>query len=74
MVAVPLTTHRAPRRIYRGQVLVLPDSGNGLDSPSVVMCEQVRCLDKKRLGRRRGELSAHDLSRVEEALANVLVL
>jgi mRNA interferase MazF len=65
--AAPCTTYREGRRIYPSQVLVKAPEG-GLDADSVVLGEQVRVLDKKRLLRRRGELTPATTSRLNEAL------
>jgi mRNA-degrading endonuclease toxin of MazEF toxin-antitoxin module len=40
----------------------------GLDANSVILGEQVRVLDKKRLLRRRGELTPATMTRLNEAL------
>ena len=61
------TTHREGRRIYPSHVLVRAPGG-GLDADSVILGEQVRVLDKKRLLRRRGELTPATMSRLNEAL------
>lgn len=42
---------------------------SGLPSPSVVLCEQLRTLEKKRLGRRMGALSPSAMARIDWALA-----
>jgi mRNA interferase MazF len=65
--AAPCTTHREGRRIYPSQVLVKAPEG-GLDADSVILGEQVRVLDKKRLLRRRGELTPVTMARLNEAL------
>jgi mRNA interferase MazF len=65
--AAPCTTYREGRRIYPSQVLVRAPEG-GLDADSVVLGEQVRVLDKKRLLRRRGELTPTTIARLNEAL------
>ncbi len=65
--AAPCTTYREGRRIYPSQVLVKTPEG-GLDADSVILGEQVRVLDKKRLLRRRGELTPATMSRLNEAL------
>lgn len=65
--AAPCTTYREGRRIYPSHVLVKAPEG-GLDVDSVVLGEQVRALDKGRLLRRRGELSAATLERLNTAL------
>ena len=65
--AASCTTYREGRRIYPSQVLVKAPEG-GLDADSVILGEQVRVLDKKRLLRRREELTPATTSRLNEAL------
>ena len=65
--AAPCTTYREGRRLYPSQVFVkAPEAG--LDADSVILGEQVRVLDKKRLLRRRGELKPATIVRLNEAL------
>lgn len=61
------TTCREGRRIYPSQVLVKAPEG-GLSADSVILGEQVRVLDKKRLLDRRGELAPATMARLNEAL------
>ena len=65
--AAPCTTYREGRRIYPSHVIVKAPEG-GLDADSVILGEQVRVLDKKRLIRRRGALGPATLARLNEAL------
>ena len=65
--AAPCTTYRDGRRLYPSQVLVMAPEG-GLDANSVILGEQVRVLDKKRLLRRLGELAPATMTRLNEAL------
>lgn len=71
--AVPCTTYREGRRIYPSQVLVKAPEG-GLTADSFLLVEQVRVLDKKRLLRRRGELTPSTMARLNEALRIALDL
>ena len=73
VIAVPCTTLRPGRRVYPSQTILRAGDG-GLDVDSVALAEQVRVLDKGRLGRRRGALSPEALSRVDRALAIALDL
>ncbi len=73
VVVVPLTTYRDGRRIYQSQVLLRAPEG-GLSVDSVAMGEQVRAIDKRRLARRRGDLSASAQALVDRALAITLDL
>jgi mRNA interferase MazF len=61
--------HHLPSRPTHlsSQVLVKAPEG-GLDADSVVLGEQVRVLDKKRLLRRRGDLTPATMARLNEAL------
>ena len=63
----PCTTFRQGRRVYPSQVLVTAPEG-GLAADSVILGEQVRVLDKRRLLRRRGELAPATMARLNEAL------
>ena len=72
-VVVPCTTYRPGRRIYPSQVLVKAPDG-GLDADSVLLGEQIRVLDKRRLRRFRGLLSAGSLERLDAALRITLDL
>jgi mRNA interferase MazF len=65
--AEPCTTYREGRRIYPSHVLVIAPEG-GLDANSVILGEQARVLDKKRLLRRRGELAPATITRLNKAL------
>jgi mRNA interferase MazF len=59
------TTCREGRRIYPSQVLVKAPEG-GLSADSVILGEQVRVLDKKRLLDRRGELAPATMARLNK--------
>ena len=43
--------------------------GSGLARDSIVLLEQVRTLDKRRLKERMGNLESHDMQRVDRALS-----
>jgi mRNA interferase MazF len=59
---------------YPAMVRIEPTQANGLDAPSEVNTGQIITVDKSRLGRCRGRLSADDMSRVEEKLTYILSL
>jgi mRNA interferase MazF len=59
--AAPCTTYQEGRRVYPSQVLVIAPEG-GLDADSLILGDQVRVLDKKRLSRRRGETGTRNHS------------
>jgi mRNA interferase MazF len=67
VVVVPLSTGPQPRPPI---VIATPSAGEG----SVVVCDQIRAVDKRRLTRNEGRLSAGDLRSVEDGLRRVLVL
>src|SRR5262249_15523366 len=73
VIAVPCTSYRPGRRIFRSQVLLRAGDG-GLDVDSVALGEQIRALTKARFGRRRGELSRRTLDLIDDALLIALDL
>ena len=52
---LPVTSRKSGRRIYPNEAL-LPQGSAGLTSESIVLCYQIRTLDKRRLGRMFGVL------------------
>jgi|SRR5579872_646989 len=67
VVVVPLATGATPRPPI---VVATPSAGEG----KVAICDQARAVDKARLTRTAGQLSAPDLKAVEDALRRVLEL
>lgn len=67
VIALPLTskTGKAPLRTH---VPLVPPQG-GVSRPSIILCEQVRTLEKSRLGRYLGTLRPEKLLLMERALA-----
>ena len=67
VIAVPLTgsARKPPMRTH---VAIAAGEG-GLSRQSVVLCEQVRTLQKSRFQRYLGTLSPADMRRVERALS-----
>ncbi|HZJ77704.1 MAG TPA: type II toxin-antitoxin system PemK/MazF family toxin [Clostridia bacterium] len=57
-----------PKKLNMPTHCYLP-AGNGLDIPSVVLLEQLRTLDKRRLGGRIGELDEMTMKGIDRALA-----
>ena len=70
VIVVPLTT-RLKKPDQQTHVLIAPPEG-GLRHPSLVLCEQVRTLEKRRLDRFLGVLSPPTLARVESALLRAI--
>jgi mRNA interferase MazF len=67
VVIVPLSTGPGPRPPI---VVATPSAGPG----AVAVCDQLRAVDKRRLTRVYGRLSASDLGTVEEGVRRVLNL
>ena len=66
VIALPLTSRmgKAPLRTH---VPLQPPQG-GVRRPSIILCEQVRTLEKARLTRRLGAVSREALRAIERAL------
>jgi mRNA interferase MazF len=67
VVVVPLSTGPQPRPPI---VVATPSAGPN----AVAVCDQVRAVDKRRLTRNEGQLSAADLRSIEDGLRRVLEL
>jgi mRNA interferase MazF len=67
VVVVPLATGPQPRPPI---VVATPSAGQG----RVAACDQARAVDKGRLTRTAGQLSAADLKAVEDGLRRILEL
>ncbi len=67
VIAVPLTG--STRKPALPTHVALSAGEAGLARPSVVLCEQVRTLEKSRLSRLLGTIDARRLMQVERALA-----
>ena len=52
---LPLTTRKNNRDIYPNEVLLASDSF-GLSNESIVLCHQIRTLDKKRFAQFYGQI------------------
>ena len=70
VIVLPLTS-RMGKTPLRTHVPVLPPMG-GLQKPSVILCEQVRTLEKSRLRRYMGMLRGDKMQQVERALSVAL--
>lgn len=53
---IPITTRKTGRIIYPNETLILANNF-GLDKESIVLCHQIRTLDKQRLSREYGHIS-----------------
>lgn len=67
IVVVPLSTGPAPR-----PPIVVATPSAGVDA--VAVCDQLRAVDKRRLTRMSGRLSAADLQIVEDGVRRILEL
>ena len=65
----PFTTDPAPAAI---RFDVMPTPVNGLLAPSRMMVDKVSTFPTSKLGRKIGELDAHDLARLNRALITFL--
>ncbi|MFL6208831.1 MAG: type II toxin-antitoxin system PemK/MazF family toxin [Pyrinomonadaceae bacterium] len=73
IIVVPLST--SPAQAGRGLTAVaLPQGTGGLQQASVALCHQVTTLDRAKLSRRIGELTADQLRQVEVGLKAALDL
>jgi mRNA interferase MazF len=74
VVIVPITKFTQDKKIYPSHHLVKASSTNGLNTDSIIKCEQIRAISKSRLSRKWGSLSREDLAKVDAALKIVLSL
>jgi mRNA interferase MazF len=65
---LPITSRKAGRRVYPNEAL-LPAGPAGLTLESIVLCYQIRTLDKRRLGRAFGRL---DDETIRQAVVDAL--
>ena len=61
---VPLSSSA---RALPPRVVAVPSAGTS----SVALCHQLRTIDKSRIGKRVGDLSAQDLTAIEQAVCQV---
>ena len=66
-IAAPITS-KYDAELYPTEVRITAPEG-GLETDGVVLANQIRALDKRRLGRRLGTLSPATMALVNEALA-----
>ncbi len=67
VIAIPFTKN-IKRKEWPFTVLVEKNEDNGLEEDSVLLCHQIRVLDKSRLKEKMGEISEDKLMEIEEAL------
>ena len=53
---LPITSYKQGRKIYPNEVYLKVDQ-SGLDKDSIVLCYQIRTIDKKRLIKKIGEVT-----------------
>ena len=46
---LPITTRKNGRTVYPNESLIIPNKLNSISSESIVLCHQIRTLDKQRL-------------------------
>jgi len=52
---IPITSRKKGRKIYPNEVLI-PENAYGLDNESILLCHQIRTLDKIRLSHFYGKI------------------
>lgn len=57
---LPITTRKTGRKIYPNEVLI-PEGTGGLTNESIILCYQIRTLDKRRLTKKLGTIDTVDL-------------
>ena len=65
-ITIPLTTNQ--RRASLPICMLIEQGDGGLSQDSVALCFQIRVLDKTRLIRRLGQLSAETIAQLEEVM------
>ena len=64
---VAAISSRSEERVYLTKVPIDPPDGN-LENPSVVLLNQIRTVDRRRLVRRLGRLRPESMRRVDRAI------
>ncbi len=66
---VPITSRRNNRQVYPNEVLI-PKRIYGLENESIVLCHQIRTIDKKRLSLKYGSINKSEIqNEVLEAIS-----
>jgi len=68
VIVVAITSRKNDATVYPVEVLV-PKQEGGLDEDSVILLDQIRTIDKKRLLKKFGSLKPETMRRVDQALA-----
>lgn len=53
---IPITSRKSGRTIYPNEALI-PSMAFGLEKESIILCHQIRTIDKKRLSKQYGHVS-----------------
>lgn len=64
-IAAIITSHK---KKYLPTHVHIKDSGSGLSEESIVMLEQIRTIDKRRLGELIGHIGDETMARIEAAI------
>jgi len=72
VVVIPVTAEQVDQRRRYFNNVFIPQGEGGLTQDSVALCGQVRALSRDRLIRKRGDLSATTMGKIEFALRLVL--
>lgn len=67
-VTIVASVTSAPAKVARPTDVPVMSTVSGLTAPSRILLNQIRTLDKRRLGRRLGQLAPEEMAQVEEAL------
>lgn len=71
LMVAPITSNFKALR-FKFSVKIEPSDENGLDLPSVVMIFQMKAIDKNRIIKTIGKLSAEDLEKVDDQIWKML--
>jgi len=66
-IVLAITSHTTNERIHPTEVFIQAKEG-GLDTHSIILSNQIRTIDKKRLAKKLGKVSAKTMTEVTKAL------
>jgi len=69
VIACPLSSKI---KNYKGNIVLHPDTKNGLEMPSEVMIFHLRSISKERLVKKIGEITEDELNELKEGLDDIL--